>query len=104
LFDSDSEEHRHGEESSASLDVQITRKLDGGQLQLEGSQRLGEVRRRLEIVESPWHGWLAQSGEMKASDAKRLREFEVEIALLKKLFSNQALDIDMPQEVGKGEF
>jgi putative transposase len=38
---------------------------------------------------------------MKANDAKRL---EAETARLKKVVANQALDIDMLQEVAKGEF
>ena len=41
---------------------------------------------------------------MKASDAKRLKELEVENARLKKLVANQALDIDMLKEISSGNF
>jgi putative transposase len=39
---------------------------------------------------------------MKANDAKRLKELEVENARLKKLVANQALDIDMLKEISSG--
>ena len=83
---------------------QIIRKLDEGHRQLAAGKDLDEVCRYLEIAESTWHRWLAQCGGMKASDAKRLKELEVENARLKKLVANQALDIDMLREVAKGEF
>ena len=41
------------------------------------------VCRHLEIAESTWHRWVAQYGGMKANDAKRLKELEVENARLK---------------------
>lgn len=83
---------------------QIIRKLAEGHKLLAGGQPLDEVCRHLEIAESTWHRWLAQYGGMKASDAKRLKELEVENARLKKLVANQALDIDMLREISSGNF
>ena len=83
---------------------QIIRKLAEGNKLLSAGQDLDEVCRHLEIAESTWHRWLAQYGGMKANDAKRLKELEGENARLKKLVSNQALDIDLLREVAKGEF
>lgn len=83
---------------------QIIRKLDEGHRQLAAGKELVEVCRHLEVAESTWHRWLAQYGGMKANDAKRLKELEVENARLKKLVANQALDIDMLKEIAKGEF
>jgi hypothetical protein len=60
--------------------------------------------RRLEISEATWNRWRAQYGGMKASEAKRLKELEVENARLKKLVANQALDIDMLKELAEGNF
>jgi putative transposase len=71
---------------------QIIRKLVEGNKLLASGQELDEVCRHLEIAESTWHRWLAQYGGMKANDAKRLKELEVENARLKKLVANQALD------------
>ena len=41
---------------------------------------------------------------MKAGDAERLKELEVEGARLEKLIANQALDIDMLRELAEGDF
>jgi putative transposase len=83
---------------------QIIRKLEEGHRQLAAGKELEEVCRHLEIAESTWHRWLAQYGGMKAHEAKRLKELEVENARLKKLVANQALDVDMLREVAKGKF
>ena len=45
-----------------------------------------------------------QYREMKAGDAKRLKELEVEDARLEKLIANQALDIDMLTELAERDF
>ena len=83
---------------------QIIRKLAEGNKLLAGGTELDEVCRHLEIAESTWHRWVAQYGGMKANDAKRLKELEVENARLKKLVANQALDIDMLKEIAEGNF
>jgi putative transposase len=62
---------------------QIIRKLAEGSKLLAGGAELDEVCRNLEIAESTWHHWLAQYGGMKANDAKRLKEVEIENARLK---------------------
>jgi hypothetical protein len=41
---------------------------------------------------------------MKANDAKRLKELEKENSRLKRIVADQALDIDMLQEVNRGNF
>jgi putative transposase len=64
---------------------QIIRKLAEGNKILASGKELDEVCRHLEIAESTWHRWLAQYGGMKANDAKRLKELEVENTRLKKL-------------------
>ena len=64
---------------------QIIRKLAEGNKLLAGGTDLEGVCRHLQIAESTWHRWLSQYGGMKANDAKRLKELEVENARLKKL-------------------
>jgi hypothetical protein len=66
---------------------QIIRKLAEGHKQLAAGKELDEVCRHLEIAESTWHPWHAQYGGMKANDAKRLKELELENARLKKLLA-----------------
>ncbi len=60
--------------------------------------------RHLEVTESTWHRWVAQYGGMKASDAKRLKELEVENARLKKLVAEAELDKMMLKEIAEGNF
>jgi putative transposase len=50
------------------------------------------VCRHLEIAESTWHRWLAQYGGMKANDAKRMKELDLENSRLKKLLAEAELD------------
>lgn len=83
---------------------QIIRKLAEGNKLLAGGVELDEVCRHLEIAESTWHRWLAQYGGMKASDAKRLKELEVENTRLKKLLAEAELDRAMLKELAEGNF
>jgi putative transposase len=89
--------HRHTPE-------QAVRKVREGERLLNDGKDLAEVLRMLEISEATWNRWRARYGGMSASEAKRLRELEVENARLKKLVANQALDIDMLKELAEGNF
>jgi hypothetical protein len=64
---------------------QIIRKLAEGNKLLAGGAELDEVCRHLQVAESTWHRWVAQYGGMKANDAKRLKELEVENTRVKRL-------------------
>jgi len=80
---------------------QIIRKLAEGN-KLLAEAELDQVCQHLEIAESTWHRWVAQHGGMKASDAKRLKEFEIENARLKKLLAEAELDKAMLNELAEG--
>ncbi len=83
---------------------QSIRKLAESNKLPASGQELAKVCRHLEIAESTWHRRLAQYGGMKANEAKRLKELEAENARLKKLVANQALDIDMLNDISAGNF
>jgi putative transposase len=83
---------------------QIIRKLAEGERLLGQGKPIEEVARHLEVTEATWYRWRNQYGGMKADDAKRLKELERENARLKKIVADQALDIDMLREVGRGNF
>ena len=83
---------------------QIIRKLAEGNKLLAGGRDLDDVCRHLEVAESTWHRWMAQYGGMKANDAKRLKELEVENARLKKLVADAELDKMMLREIAEGKF
>jgi putative transposase len=89
--------HRHTPE-------QAVRKVREGERLLNDGKDLAEILRALEISEATWNRWRSQYGEMKVSEAKRLRELEAEDARLKRLVANQALDIDMLKELAEGTF
>jgi transposase-like protein len=71
---------------------QIIRTLAEGQKLLAGGMTVEEVCRQFAIAESTWARWLNQYGGMKANDAKRLKELEVENKRLKQLLAEAELD------------
>ena len=83
---------------------QIIRKLAEGNKLLASGQELDEVCRHLEVAESTWHRWVAQYGGMKANDAKRLKELEIENSRLKRLLADAELDKAMLKELAEGNF
>jgi len=83
---------------------QIIRKLAEGNKLLAAGQDLEDVCRHLEVAESTWHRWLSRYGGMKANNAKRLKELEIENTRLKRLLAEAELDKLMLKEVAKGEF
>ncbi|MDQ1395320.1 MAG: putative transposase [Acidimicrobiaceae bacterium] len=83
---------------------QIIRKLAEGNKLLAGGAELDEVARHLQIAESTWHRWVARYGGLKANDAKRLKELEVENTRLKKLLGEAELDKAMLKELAEGNF
>jgi putative transposase len=50
------------------------------------------------------HRWRARYGGMKADDARRLKELEVENERLRRLVAQLALDKQMLQEVAQKKF
>jgi putative transposase len=89
--------HRHTPE-------QVVRKLREGERLLNEGKDIAEVVRHLEIAGSTWIRWKSQYGGMKADEAKRLRQLEVENARLKKLLAEAELDKAMLKELAEGNF
>ncbi len=83
---------------------QVIRKIAEGQKLLAGGMTVEDLCRRFEIAESTWARWLNQYGGMKADDAKRLKELEVENAALKKLLAEAELDKAMLKFVAEEEW
>lgn len=83
---------------------QIVRKVREGERLLNEGKDVAEVLRQLEVTESTWGRWRAQYGGMKASEAKRLRQLEVENTRLKKLLAEAELDKAMLKELAAGNF
>jgi transposase-like protein len=83
---------------------QIIRKLAEGNRLLAAGTGLDEVCRHLQVAESTWHRWVAQYGGMKANDAKKLKELEIENGRLKRLLAEAELDKAMLKELAEGKF
>jgi len=83
---------------------QIVRKLAEADKLLAQGKTVEEVPRHFEVTEPTFHRWRNQYGEMKADDAKRLKQVERENARLKRIVADQALDIDMLKELNRGNY
>jgi len=78
---------------------QIIAKLRAAELDQAAGMTIAQICQKLGIAENTFHRWRQQYGGMKADEAKRLRELEVENARLKQLVAELALDKKMLQEV-----
>jgi putative transposase len=83
---------------------QIIRKLREADAELAQGRTIGEVCQKLEISEPTFHRWRTQYGGMKANEAKRLKELEVENGRLKKLVAELTLDKQILEEAMRGKW
>jgi transposase-like protein len=74
---------------------QIVQKLREADRLLNAGRSIGQVVQALEVSEATLHRWRNQYGGMKASEARRLKELELQNARLKKLLAERDLDIDI---------
>ena len=82
---------------------QIVAKLRDADALLAGGTSIGQVCQKLAVSEATFHRWRNQYGGMKAEEAKRLKELEIENTRLKKLVADLSLDNAMLKEMVKGE-
>ena len=82
---------------------QIIAKLRDADALLATGASIGQVCQKLEVSEATFHRWRDQYGGMKADEARRLKELEIENARLKKLVADLSLDNAMLKEITKGE-
>ncbi len=83
---------------------QIIRKLREADAMLAADKTIGQVAQALEISEQTFHRWRNQYGGMKAEEAKRLKELEVENKRLKKLLAEAQLDKEILKEAMEGNY
>jgi putative transposase len=83
---------------------QIIAKLREADALLATGATIGQICQRIEVSEQTFHRWRNQYGGMKASDAKRLKELEVENGRLKKVVADLALDNAMLKELAQGKW
>jgi putative transposase len=83
---------------------QIVRMLRQAEAELAAGASVPEIAKRLGISEATFHRWRNQYGGMNTDAMKRLKELEKENARLKKIVADQAVDIDILEEVSRGNF
>jgi transposase-like protein len=88
---------RHGPE-------QIIAKLREADALLATGASIAQVCQRIEVSQQTFHRWRNQYGGMKAADAKRLKELELENGRLKKLVAELTLDKAMLKELAEGKW
>lgn len=83
---------------------QVVRKLREADRLLSEGKDIAAVCQALEVSEATFHRWRNQYGGMKADEAKRLKELEVENTRLKKLVADLTLDKQILQETLQGKW
>ena len=83
---------------------QIIRKLREADAMLAAGKTVGQVVQALAISEPTFHRWRQQYGGMKAEEAKRLKELEVENKRLKMLLAEAELDKEILKEALEGNY
>jgi transposase-like protein len=83
---------------------QVIAKLREVEGLLSAGTTLAEAAKRLGVSEQTLIRWRNAYGGLKAQDMKKLKELERENQRLRKVVSDQALDIEMLKEVAKGNF
>jgi putative transposase len=83
---------------------QIIRKLRTAEQILNQGQSVDDVCRVLEVSAPTYYRWRQLYGGMKATEAKRLKELELENTRLKRLLADAELDKAMLKELAEGNF
>lgn len=83
---------------------QVVRKLTEADRLLAQGLEVADVARALGVSEQSYYRWRNQYGGLKAADAKRLKELEVENGRLKRLLAEAELEKLALKEIAKGEF
>lgn len=77
---------------------QIVSKLREADAMLAAGRSVSQIVQQLGVSEQTYARWRTQYGGMKADEAKRLKELEIENTRLKKLVADQALDMAILKE------
>lgn len=87
--------------STKHTPTQIIEKLRLAEIELANGANIAQVTAKLGVTEKTYYRWRAQYGGMKAEEARRLKELEIENARLKHLVADLSLDVHVLKEVAK---
>jgi putative transposase len=65
----------------------------------EAGRKVDDICRELGISPATFYQWRKKYGGMEASHLKRLKELEAENAQLKRMYADQALQLEMAKDV-----
>ena len=83
---------------------QIIGKLREAEVEISRGQTVAQVAKKLGITEQTYYRWRKEYGGLRTDQAKRLKEQEKQIARLKRVVANQALDMEILKEAASGNF
>ena len=83
---------------------QIIGELREAEVEISKGQTIGQVVKKLGVTEQTYYRWRKEYGGLRTDQAKRLKEQEKQIARLKKVVANQALDMEILKEAASGNF
>lgn len=83
---------------------EIIQKLRTAEIEQGKGATQEEAARKVGVTPVTLSRWKAEFGGLRVDQAKRLKELEQEAARLRKIVSDQALDILILKEVSKGNF
>jgi putative transposase len=80
---------------------QVTRLLSEADGDLAKGLSIGHICRKIGVSQNTYYRWRRHQGSDPSDDSRRVRELEGEVARLKRLVADLALDRQMLQEVVK---
>jgi putative transposase len=83
---------------------QVVRKLRDADAMLNAGKDVAAVLQALEVSEATYLRWRNQYGGMKAEEAKRLKELDLENKRLKELVAELTLDNRMLKHINEGNW
>ena len=81
---------------------QIITHLRQVEVLLSQGKTIGEACRQLSIAEQTFYRWRREYGGMEVEQLRHLKDLEQENARLKRVVADQALDIAILKEAGRG--
>ncbi len=83
---------------------QIIGHLRQAEIRISEGKTVAEVVRELGVSEQTYYRWRKEYGGMEVSQARRLKELDLENQRLKRLVADQALDLSILKETARGNF
>ena len=83
---------------------QIISKSREAEVLLAQGEKMGVVRKRIEVTEQTYYRWRKEYGGLRLDQAERFKALEKENVRLKKLVADLSLDNQILKEASSGNF